>query len=112
MNQRGSYSYINPNVNEYDVDDDYRIRIERVDNNIARLYFVNQNGAPVPPPQNTVVRDLAALVNQNSFNGSFFITWIANYGVLRNGEEIIRFTNQKQQSTSGPATVNQRIIEP
>ena len=48
MSLKGSsYSYKSAAINEYDLNDNLKIRIERVDNNIARLYFDNEAVLPV-----------------------------------------------------------------
>ena len=82
------------------------MRMERVNNDVARIYFVDDRGANIQILNGFVLRDNIANVNvrplllHNGF-GNYFTRWISNYSLLRNGIEIFALSNQRQQSVEG-----------
>ncbi|CAG8599510.1 23556_t:CDS:2 [Dentiscutata erythropus] len=79
-----------------------KMRIERVNVNVARIYFVDDPGNEIPIPIGITLRDTLNNINETPLviRGieSFFISWIANYSLFQNGVEICALKNQKQQS--------------
>lgn len=106
---KGSYSYKSEAINEYDLEPNLRVRIERVDNNIATLFFVNDNGESILVPENTEIRETSDQTVQRPRFNVFFITWIGSYGLFRNGVQVLSLTNQKQQSVSSSQITGHRI---
>ncbi|CAG8451297.1 6799_t:CDS:1 [Paraglomus brasilianum] len=105
MKYRSSFSYKNDNVNVVRFGRDINMRMERVNNDVARIYFVDDRGTNIQIPNGFVLRDNIANVNvrpllNNGF-GNYFTSWISNYSLLRNGIEMFALSNQKQQSVEG-----------
>jgi len=106
MKYRGSFSYKNDNINVVRFGRDINMRMERVNNDVARIYFVDDRGTNIQIPDGFVLRDNIANVNvrpllvHNGF-GNYFTSWISSYSLLRNGIEIFALSNQRQQSVEG-----------
>lgn len=108
---KGYYSYKSDAINEYDLEPNLKVRIERVDNNVATLFFVDNTGEPVPVPENTEMRETTDQTIQRPRFNSFFITWIGSYVLFRNGMQVLRFSNQKQQSVSSNHILGHRTYK-
>ncbi|KAF0438678.1 hypothetical protein F8M41_004240 [Gigaspora margarita] len=69
------------------------MRIEKVNMNIMRIYFVDNPGNEIPIPTGITLRDTLNNVNETllviSGIGSFFILWIADYSLFQNGVEFV-----------------------
>ncbi|CAG8496606.1 18496_t:CDS:1, partial [Gigaspora rosea] len=85
-------------------------RIERIDENIASIYFVDNQGVQVPPPPNSVLRNTTNH-NVQCRRNEFLISWICNYSFFQNGSEIFRLERQKQQAISGDSDLRTSLIE-
>ncbi|CAG8640403.1 4332_t:CDS:2, partial [Diversispora eburnea] len=83
---RGSFSYKNDNVNIVIIDVNILLRIERIDQNVARIYFVNSH--------DNAIR-ISAEMNLRDYNGN----------------EILNLENQKQQSIRVPIEYDTDKIE-
>ena len=96
-NYKGSFSYKNDNVNTIVVNPDMTAKIERINNNIARIYLVDSHNVQVPfPPNLTIVDSTGQLVPP--FQDNVLITWVDSY-VMRDGNvDVFQLDNQKQQS--------------
>ena len=68
--------------------------------NIAAIQFFQDNtfALHIAPPVGFVVSDQNGIINA-LFN-SYFITWVSDYRLTHNGNEIWKLTNQKQQAVS------------
>ena len=109
FNKKGSFSYLDDNVNYVVINPDLTARIERVHNSVARVYVVDSNGVQQPIPQHiTLVDEANAVVPP--FQNNFFITWVASYTLLVNGQPFMRLNNQKQQSIFAPPDAASGVI--
>lgn len=100
MSAKGSFSYKNTTINGFNVNVNgtpMQIRVEAVNNNVARIYMTNADGNEQPLPNCIVLRD-SMNVAVPPFNHSFFITWIDSYALSVAGVEVIWMTSQKQQA--------------
>ncbi|CAG8835051.1 5279_t:CDS:1 [Gigaspora margarita] len=107
---KGIFSYQNDNINVLHIGHNVEARIERIDEDIASIYFVNDEGLQVPPPRNSVLRNTTNRNVQYRRN-EFLISWICNYSFLRNGFEMFRLERQKQQAISGDSDLRTSLIE-
>ncbi|RIB03077.1 hypothetical protein C2G38_2226101 [Gigaspora rosea] len=102
MRFRGYFSYKNDNIYVITLNNNVHMRIERVNVNVARIYFVDGPGNEIPIPTGITLRDTLNNINETPLVlhgiGSFFISWIANYSLFQNGVEICALKNQKEQS--------------
>ncbi|CAG8651948.1 909_t:CDS:1, partial [Gigaspora margarita] len=101
MRFRGSFSYNNDNIYDVAFNNNIHMRIERMDTNVARIYFVDVNSNQIPIPNGITLRDTLNNTPSRSVAGSFFISWISNYSLFQNGVEICALKNQKLQSVEG-----------
>jgi hypothetical protein len=108
---KGSYSYRSDAINEYDLEPNLKVRIERLDDNVAILFFVDDTGKTISVPGNTEIRETTDQTIQRPRFNSFFITWIGTYGLFRNGVQVLSFFNQKQQSVSSDLILGHRIYK-
>ncbi|CAG8626941.1 9366_t:CDS:1 [Dentiscutata erythropus] len=99
--RKSSFSYQNDNINVLHIGHNVEARIERIDENFASIYFVDDHGLQVPPPSNSVLRDTTTNRNVLYRRNEFLISWICNYSFLQNGSEIFRLERQKQHAISG-----------
>ncbi|CAG8648184.1 4670_t:CDS:1, partial [Racocetra fulgida] len=76
------------------------------------IYFTNSQGRQIPVPADIILRDLMENQNEPIHNNSFYIVWITNYSLFRNGVEIFRLENQKQQTVKGGLDLVTEVIEP
>ena len=95
---KGSFSYKNNNINVVEITNNSFLRIERLNQNVARIYFVDQNENQIIIPNNTICKDIIANENINQFQNNFIISWVSNYEITINDMIILILENQKQQS--------------
>ena len=99
---RGSFSFINDNTNVFQIDDNTQGRITRLDNTVARMYFMILNGngdyvaAAVPP--NLTLRESVTRVPVPVFGDSMFIAWTASYELMDGANVVLSLDVQRQQS--------------
>ncbi|BDA47680.1 hypothetical protein COCOBI_10-5310 [Coccomyxa sp. Obi] len=98
---KGSFSYTQNNVNFMDLDNGLTIRIECIDEEIARVYLVDAHGVQQPIPANITMINAAGHVLP-IVNDMFLITWINSYTLSVNGQPRMVLNNQKQQAINGP----------
>ncbi len=96
VNSRGSISFRNGNSYSYEFQD-FTVRIAKLSQHVARVWFANHQGMQVPVPPNTFLQDEDGGVH-NDFGGSFFITWLGRHTIIHNGVNILSTNNQKQVS--------------
>lgn len=103
---KGSFSYLQDNVNFVRITANLDLGIQRLDNNVARVYLVNAQ---------SVEQNIPAWIQMSSLAGapvarlgqSWFITWAESYIVTVNGQPFMRLTNQRQQAlAAGPGTAS------
>ncbi|CAG8607647.1 hypothetical protein C2G38_2037343 [Gigaspora rosea] len=111
MRFRGSFSYKNDNIYVVTFNNNIHMRIERMDTNVARLYFVGGNGNQIPIPKGITLRDTLNNTPSRPVAGNFFISWISDYSLFQNGVEICALKNQKQQSVEGVDGFTYTVIE-
>ncbi|CAG8799771.1 18990_t:CDS:1, partial [Dentiscutata erythropus] len=105
------FSYQNDNVNVLHIGRNIEARIERIDEDIATIYFVDNQGVQVPPPPNSVLKNISTNRNVPYRRNEFLITWMSNYSFLQNGLEVFRLERQKKQAISGVADLRASLIE-
>src|SRR6266498_4004762 len=103
----GSVSYKNKKPNDIEINKNIIARIERLDQNIAKIYFVNDKGVSIQVPMGMVLRDISSdngNIQYGVYNGteSYMITWFSNYVMYWNGKEVFSLINQKQQAIKIP----------
>ncbi|KAF0466722.1 hypothetical protein F8M41_026139 [Gigaspora margarita] len=108
---KGCFSYKNDNIYVIHIDDNVRVKIERITFDVARIYFTDKQGQQIPAPPNTILRNLMVNQNEPIHNNCFYITWITNYAFLRNGVEIFRLENQKHHVVKGELELVTEVIE-
>jgi len=109
LNKQGSFSYSQGNVNYLNITDEQVIRIERVDENIARVFLVDAHGVQGPIPPHITMTNSAGNPTPALFN-NFFITWVDSYTLAVNGQPHMVLNNQKQQTISGPSDVASGLV--
>lgn len=101
MSAKGSLSYTDTTIDGFNVDVNgtpMHIRVEPVNNNVARVYVTDVNGNEIHPmPGSIVLRDAMNAVVP-PFQHSFFITWVDSYVLSVAGVETIWMTRQNQQA--------------
>ncbi|CAG8772167.1 10861_t:CDS:1 [Racocetra persica] len=112
MPYKGSFSYKNDNINVLRIENNVRVMIERVNSNIARLYFVNNRDVQIPVPANIVLRDVTSNEDQVPYRNDYYISWVSNYILFRDGVAVFALENQKQQAIKGGADLETDLIQP
>jgi hypothetical protein len=95
----GVFSYKKDRERVVQVHELWKVKIERLDVNIARLVFLNnQDEEQADVPENFALRDAVTTADVGRFGNSFFIVWNNSY-VLSNAEDIVLYIdNQRQQA--------------
>jgi hypothetical protein len=104
MSHKGAFSYLQGNVNYINVTDDghLRVHIERVTNNVARVFVVDQANVQQDLPANmTMEEDGQAMA---AFGNQYMITWAAKYKLRMGAEVVLEMGTKKEQWLTGPAT--------
>ncbi|CAB5374816.1 unnamed protein product [Rhizophagus irregularis] len=104
LNFHGSFSYKNDLINVIKIRDNVNMRVQRENNQVAVIYFVNDQDNRIRIPQGIIVRDTTDNTNvrPSRFDRqSFPISWVSSYEIYLNGEHIVSLDNQKQQAIKG-----------
>lgn len=109
LSKKGSFSYKQDNVNYLVLDENTTIKIERINNNVARVYLVDAQQVQQPIPPHVTMTDSAGGVVAPFLN-NFLITWVDSYTLAVNGQPHMVLNNQKQQSIRGPADAASGLI--
>eukprot|EP00798_Chlamydomonas_sp_ICE-L_P000159 gene159-biopygen18 len=56
MTAKGCFSYKNATVNGFNITNQLQVRVEAIDNNVAKIYTTDENGNPLPMPVNVSLR--------------------------------------------------------
>lgn len=110
LSKKGNFSYLQDNVNYVEIDGQLTLRIERINDNIARLFLVDHLGVQQPFPNRIRVTNLVGHV-QAPFLNNVLITWVDSYTVTVDDEVFMRLNNQKQQSISALSNAPSGILE-
>ena len=109
QSEKGSFSYQQDNVTYLDLDGNLTIRIERINNDVARVFLVDAQQVQQPVPASVVMMD-AAGVAVPPFLDNFLITWANSYTLSMNGQPHMILTSQKQQAIKGPTNAASGIL--
>ncbi len=99
---RQSFSYFNDNTHVFQIDDNTQCRITRLDNSVARMYFMILDGngdymaAAVPP--NLALRESVTRRPVPVFRDSMIITWTASYELMDNANVVLSLDVERQQA--------------
>lgn len=108
LSYKGSFSFREDNVNWVRLDDQRRIRIERISNDVARVYLVDEAGNQLPMPGDLTMADetggQVAVVAD-----AFFIAWVGSYSIRRGGVTVMDLTQQKQHSIKALAAMEHGV---
>ena len=103
-----------PEKHIYDFIDKYgfKLKVERKDNNIARIYFLDESNKVISKPDGLrcVDKTMKEPVSCDNLNGveCFIITWYNDYNIFFNERLLKIISNQRQQSITNPITENIR----
>lgn len=99
MSFAGSFSYKNDKNCIKNLGDGLFLKIERLDHQIAWMFFENEQGIKVEIPQGVTLHNISdeGFVSQPDHE-RYLIHWSCNYRLMKNGEIWIRISNQRQQS--------------
>ncbi len=117
MEFKGSASLHNANINVLkNIYNGLDMRIERINQNIGRVYVVDQNGNAQQLPANAQgqpVITMADKVNANvqPHNNEFLYIYADSYTVSVNGNVIMQLDQQKQHSIRAPKNMMHEKIE-
>ncbi|CAG8781821.1 45951_t:CDS:1 [Gigaspora margarita] len=111
MPYKSSFSYKNKNINVLRIENNVRAMIGRINSNIARLYFVNNQNVQIPIPANIVLRDVTSNEDEAPYRNEYLISWVSNYILFRNGVAVFALENQKQQAIKGGADLETDLIQ-
>ena len=101
MRWKGSFSYNDDNINLIrNVDSGLDLRIERINQNVARVYLVDQNGNAQAMPAHITMQDgLGAGVAPH--NNEFLIIWGDRFSVLVHNNVVIKNRSPEAASSHG-----------
>lgn len=107
-----SFSYLQDRINYIGLSTGDTIRIARVDNHVARVYFVDGNGTEVPIPANYIMRDSAGQ-QVPPLGNNFVVTWTASYALYHlAAAPVFLLKQQKQQAIYAAGHANWGVVEP
>ncbi|EIE26306.1 hypothetical protein COCSUDRAFT_58847 [Coccomyxa subellipsoidea C-169] len=109
LTNKGSFSYLQDNVNYLQIDGALSIRIERINNNVARVYIANAENVQQPVPPHITMADSAG-APVLPFLENFLITWFGSYVLSINGQPHMILNNQKRQSIIGPSYAASGVV--
>ncbi|CAK0732279.1 hypothetical protein CVIRNUC_000108 [Coccomyxa viridis] len=107
--RKGSFSYKQDNANCPELDDHLIIRIERIDDIVARVYLVDAHSVQQPIPANVTMARAAGDAVPH-FLKDFLISWVDSYMLYVNGQAHMVLNNQKQQGISGPPDAASGVV--
>lgn len=110
MLKKGAFSYQNDDINYLRITGtNLTIRVERINNDVARVYIVNQHHVQQQIPANITMRDATNNVI-HPFGDNFLISWSNSYILEVDGVVFMTLNQQKQQSIMGPAGADSGIV--
>ena len=111
LNFRGSFSYKDTSINVIKIRDNVNMRVVRENNQVARIFFVDDQNNTISVPRGLTLKDISDNVNVKPHRHEFLISWVANYEIYLDGEKVISLDNQKQQAIRGIDTFTYSTIE-
>ena len=109
LTKKGSFSYLQDDVNYLQIDSALSIRIERITSDVARVYIANAKNVQQPvPPHITMAHSAGAPVLP--FRENFLITWFGSFVLSINGQPHMMLNNKKQQSITGPSYAASGVV--
>jgi hypothetical protein len=103
-----TFDYKSNSIKEYDLEPNLKVRIIRISDDVATIFFVDNTGETVPVPENTEFREITDKTSQKHRFNHFFLTWIATYGLFRNGVKVLTFSDKKQHLVSSDCILGYR----
>jgi hypothetical protein len=105
-----SFSFLKDNVSFVQIDNKLQLRIERINDNIARIFLVDHLGVQQPFTNRIRVTNMVGHV-QAPFLNNILITWVDSYTVSVDGEVFMCLNNPKQLFISAPSEGPSGILE-
>ena len=100
--KQGTFSYRKNSPQTKDIGNNLRIKTEKMTNDVARVYFIDNQENPTPPPANVVCTcsSTGEIIQSAVINGavSFIILWMYSYEIKVDDIKIFSIENQKQQA--------------
>ena len=109
LSKKVSLSYKHDNVSYLVLVNDLTIKIKRINNDVARVYFVDGQQVQQPIPANVVMTDAAGIAVA-PFKDNYLITWFDSYTLLLDGQPYMVIDNPKQQAIYGPANAASGVM--
>lgn len=91
-----SICYKSDNINYIELNENCIIRIKRIDNTIARIYFTDKNNYPIEIPNDVKLVD-SNKIEQKPFLNNFLIVYFENYTLYHQNTILLKLTNQHLQ---------------
>ena len=101
LSRKGVFSYKHDDANYLALDDHLSIRIERITNDVARVYLVDPQSVQQPVPANVTMASATGGAFP-PYRNNFFVTWFNSYTLYADGQAHMVLNNQKQQEIRGP----------
>ena len=109
LSKKVSLSYKHDNVSYLARDNGLTIKIKRINNDVARLYFVDGQQVQQPIPANVIMLDAAGIAVA-PFKDNYLITWFDSYTLSLHGQPYMVIDNPKQQAIYGPANAANGVM--
>ena len=103
----GSLSYLKPSETTVKLENGLRIKISRVNDDVARVYFVQAatvmdpvhvQERDVPIPAGFVFHNLTTSRNVTPFRNEWLISWTSRFELKRGDEVVLNIDLQRQQA--------------
>ena len=103
----GSLSYLKPSETTVKLENGLRIKISRVNDDVARVYFVQAatvmdpvhvQERDVPIPAGFVFHNLTTSHNLTPFRNEWLISWTSKFELKRGEEVVLNIDLQRQQA--------------
>ncbi|GIL52925.1 hypothetical protein Vafri_8671, partial [Volvox africanus] len=107
---RGERDYLTHDIKYVRIDSNVEAKISRLDEEFSQISFVDNNARPVPVPANVNVVFQSNLSQAGRFGDVFVISWRESYVFLRNGVELFRLDNRRQQAIGGGPDLVTRVV--
>jgi hypothetical protein len=95
----GSFSYKKDKERIVSLGEQFKIKMLRLDEDIARLFFLDNNELELAAiPDGFALRHAATGADAARLGNSFLVTWTASYVLLQNDVDVMQLDNQRQQA--------------
>ena len=102
LTKKGAFSYKQDTAKFIAIPNELTVKIERVNQDIARVTIINAQSQVVPIPDNVHMQQADGAHNPVVAD-NFFITRVGSYVLYVDDELYVQLHNHKQQSISAPA---------